>query len=156
MNDSTSLDLATARRLCTAAVEVGVRPVDALLEQASYERDPNWAMHAATRFAPTLCSVVTEGTLEEVDRIRVHAKAGFHESTSMRERNVALLVYAVTLATALDRFGVLRTSQQSEEVDTLLAGAARCVHPEWAALFDRAIVRHAIVRATRCDFREPA
>jgi hypothetical protein len=143
MHDSSSLDLKTAQRLCSAAAAVGMRPVDALAEQAAHERRPQWALEAARGVAPDIERVLASGDLAEIDRMRIAAKAGFHESASVRERNAALLVYAVALAVALDRFGVLLTSQAHEEVDTLLAGAARCVHPEWAAMFDRAIVRHA-------------
>ncbi len=147
MHDSSSLDLRTAQRLCSAAAAVGMRPVDALIEQAAHERRPQWALEAARGVAPDLERVLALGELAEIDRMRLAARAGFHESASVREGNAALLVYAVAIAAALDRFGVLLTSQAHEEVDTLLAGAARCVHPEWAAMFDRAIVRHAHVRA---------
>lgn len=149
MNDPLSFDLKTAQRLCSAAVDVGMRPIDGLVEQASHERRPQWALEAARGAAPDIERVIASGELTEIDRMRVAAKAGFHESTSVRERNAALLVYAVAIAAALDRFGALLTTQPDEEVDTLLAGAARCVHPEWAAMFDRAIVRHAAVRERR-------
>ena len=149
MNDPLSLDLKTAQRLCSAAVDVGMRPVDALVEQALHERRAHWALEAARGAAPDIERVIASGDLAEIDRMRIGAKAGFHESTSVRERNAWLLVYAVAIAAALDRFGELLTSQPHEEVDTLLAGAARCVHPEWAALFDRAIVRHARVGERR-------
>ena len=149
MNDPLSLDLKTAQRLCSAAVDVGMRPVDALVEQALHERRAHWALEAARGAAPDIERVIATGELAEIDRMRIAAKAGFHESTSVRERNASLLVYAVAIAAALDRFGELLTSQPHEEVDTLLAGAARCVHPEWAALFDRAIVHHARVRERR-------
>lgn len=146
MHDSSSLDLRTARQICSAAAAVGMRPVDALVEQASHERRPQWALEAARALVPDIERVLGAGDLEEIDRVRTAAKASFHESSVVRERNAALLVYAATIAAALDRFGVLCTSQAREEVDTLLAGVARCVHPEWAAMFDRAIVRHAQVR----------
>jgi hypothetical protein len=146
MQDSSSLDLKTAQRLCSAAASVGMRPVDALTEQASHERRPDWALEAARGVAPDIEQVLASGDLAEIDRIRIAAKAAFHESVSVRERNAALLGYAVAIAAGLDRCGVLLTSQAHEEVDTLLAGAARCVHPEWAAMFDRAIVRHAQVQ----------
>lgn len=149
MHDSSSLDLKTAQRLCSAAAAVGMRPVDALVEQASHERRPQWALEASRGVAPDIERVLASGDLAEIDRMRIAAKAGFHESTSVRERNAWLLVYAIAIAAALDRFGELLTSQPHEEVDTLLAGAARCVHPEWAALFDRAIVRHARARERR-------
>lgn len=142
MQDSSSLDLKSAQRLCTVAAAVGMRPVDELVEQASHERRPQWALEAARSVAPDIERVLASGDVAEIDRMRIAAKAGFHESASVRERNAALLVYAVAIAAALDRFGVLLTSQPHEEVDTLLAGAARCVHPEWASMFDRAIVRH--------------
>ena len=35
MHDSSSLDLKTAQRLCSAAAAVGMRPVDALAEHAA-------------------------------------------------------------------------------------------------------------------------
>lgn len=146
MHDSSSLDLKTAHCLCNAAASAGMRPVDELIEQASHERRPQWALEAARAVAPDIERVLAAGTLEEVDRVRGAAKAAFHESFTVRERNGALVAYAAAIATALDRFGALRTSQAHEEVDTLLAGAARCVHAEWAALFDRAIVQHARVR----------
>ncbi|MEY4118308.1 MAG: hypothetical protein RLZZ116_1636 [Planctomycetota bacterium] len=149
MQDPFPLDLKTAQRLCSAAADAGMRPVDGLVEQASHERRPQWALEAARGLAPDIERVIASGDLAEIDRMRVAAKAGFHESASVRERNAALLVYAVAIAAALDRFGELLTSQPHEEVDTLLAGAARCVHPEWAAMFDRAIVRHARVRERR-------
>ncbi|MEY2805633.1 MAG: hypothetical protein RIR65_50 [Planctomycetota bacterium] len=142
MQDPSSLDLKSAQRLCTAAAAVGMRPVDELVEQASHERRPQWALEAARGVVPNIERVLAAGELADIDRMRVAAKAEFHESASVRERNAALLVYAVAIAAGLDRFGVLLTSQAHEEVDTLLAGAAGCVHPEWAALFDRAIVRH--------------
>jgi hypothetical protein len=146
MQDSSSIDLKSAQRLCTAAAAVGMRPVDALVEQAAHERRPQWALDAARGLVPDIERLLDSGSLDEIDRVRASAKANFHESSTIRERNTALLVYAVAIAAALDRFGALRTTQAREEVDTLLAGAARCVHPEWAALFDRAIVRHAQVR----------
>jgi hypothetical protein len=142
MHDSSSLDLKTAQRLCSAAAAVGMRPVDALTEQAAHERRPQWALEAARGVAPDIERVLALGDLVDIDRMRLAAKAEFHESATVRERNAALLVYAAAIAAALDRFGMLLTSQAHEEVDTLLAGAARCVHPEWAAMFDRAIVRH--------------
>lgn len=147
MNDSSSLDLQAAQRLYSAAVAVGMRPVDALVEQALHERDPQWAVRAAQGTAPDIIRLLAEGSLGEIDRVRVHSKAGFHESSTVRERNAALLVYALTIAAALDRFGALLTSQGREELDTLLAGVARCVPHDWAALLDRAIVRHGRVRA---------
>lgn len=146
MHDPSSLDLKTAYCLCNAAAAVGMRPVDELIEQASHERRPRWAIEAARAVAPDLERVIASGTLDEIDALRAAAKAAFHESGSVRERNAALVAYAATIAAALDRFGSLRTSQAREEVDTLLAGAARCVHAEWAAMFDRAIVQHARVR----------
>ncbi len=149
MNDSSSLDLQAAQRLCSAAVAVGMRPVDALVEQALHERDPQWALRAAQAVAPGIARLLDDGPLAEIDRVRVLAKTGFHESSTVRERNAALLVYALTIAAALDRFGTLLTSQGREELDTLLAGVARCVPQEWATLLDRAIVRHARVRAGR-------
>jgi len=149
MHDPSSLDLQAAQRLCTAAVAVGMRPVDALVEQALHERDPRWALEAARTVTPDIARLLADAPLDEIDRIRIHAKAGFHESRTVRERNASLLVYALAIAAALDRFGQLLTSQGREELDTLLAGVARCVHPEWSALLDRAIVRHARVRAER-------
>lgn len=147
MHDSPSIDLKTAQRLCTAASTVGMRPIDELVEQASHERRPQWALEAARSVVPDIDVVLGSGTLDEIDRMRALAKAGFHESATVRERNAALVVYAAAIAAALDRFGVLQTTQAREEVDTLLAGAARCAHPEWAAMFDRAIVRHSRVVA---------
>ncbi|MFZ9916548.1 MAG: hypothetical protein ACO3IB_14610 [Phycisphaerales bacterium] len=146
MQDSLPLDLKSAQRLCTVAAAVGMRPVDALVEQASHERRPRWALEAARGLVPDIERLGASGPLDEIDRVRAVAKANFHESSTIRERNAALLVYAATIAAALDRFGVLRSSQGREEIDTLLAGVAGCVHPEWSALFDRAIVRHAQVR----------
>lgn len=146
MHDSSSLDLKTAHRLCNAAAAAGIRPVDELVEQASHERRHEWAIEAARTIAPDIERVCLSGALVDIDRLRSAAKAAFHESSSVRERNAALVAYAVTIAAALDRFGVLRTSQAHEEVDTLLAGVARCVHAEWSAMFDRAIVQHARVR----------
>ena len=101
MHDSSSLDLKTAQRLCSAAAAVGMRPVDALAEQAAHERRPQWALEAARGVAPDIERVLASGDLAEIDRMRIAAKAGFHESASVRERNAALLVYAVALAVAL-------------------------------------------------------
>lgn len=146
MHDSSSFDFRTAHRLCDAAAAVGMRPVDELLEQASHERRPQWALEAARTIAPDIERALRSGTPEEIERLRTKAKVAFHEAGTVRERNAALVAYAASIAAALDRFGALRTSQAREEVDTLLAGAARCVHAEWAELFDRAIVQHSRVR----------
>ena len=116
----------------------GRRPRGPRRKGRAYDRQPR----AARGVAPDIERVLTLGDLAAIDRMRLAAKAEFHESATVRERNAALLVYAAAIAAALDRFGMLLTSQSHEEVDTLLAGAARCVHPEWAAMFDRAIVRH--------------
>ena len=83
MNDPLSLDLKTAQRLCSAAVDVGMRPVDALVEQASHERRAHWALEAARGAAPDIERVIATGELAEIDRMRIAAKAGFHESTTL-------------------------------------------------------------------------
>lgn len=147
MSQSSAFDLKTAQRLYTAAVAVGMRPVDALVEQASHERCANWAVLAAHSIVPGIEVILKSAPLEELDRIRLIGKGGFHEARSFKERNASLLVYAISIAAALDRFGALLTSQSHEELDIVLAGVARCVPPEWSELLDRAIVRHARVRA---------
>lgn len=136
------LDPETALRLCAAAAGTGLRPVDVLLEQHSHERAPDWSIDAARRIAPAIEQVLSSGTLTEIESLRIIGKSRFHESDSVRDRNAALLVFALCIAAGLDRFGKTLSAQPSEEVDVLLAGVARCVPEPWGAMIDRAIARH--------------
>jgi hypothetical protein len=124
------------------AASTGLRPVDALLEQDAHQRDRRWSIGAATTVLPDIECVLSQGSIEALDRARVAGKTWFHESSTVRERNAGLLVYALAIAASLDRFGRSLTTQPQEEIDQLLSGVAPCVVPEWRAMIDRAIARH--------------
>lgn len=136
------LDPETALRLCAAAAATGLRPVDVLLEQHSHERAPEWSIDAARRIAPAIEQVLSSGSLVEIESLRILGKSRFHESESVRDRNAALVVFALCIAAGLDRFGKALSAQPPEEIDVLLAGVARCVPEPWCAMIDRAIMRH--------------
>lgn len=148
MSENASLSHELTNDQATALLQVGLagtsRPIDALMDRLSEERDHAWLQRTlSTMFSKTDLAALQSGDADvrTLDAMKQQAKELLSEADSQEPQLAALAGYFTAVAAGLAHHDTLLSSRPGEEWAEMLADMAGLVNNGWRALFAAAAER---------------